>query len=151
MLNIQWNGVTATTPSGKAAALSNRFYPIVEADLIDLTDYEFIGRTLIELHIACTVTEWEVFTALRRAKPDKCLGIDEIPNWFLHAMGELLIQALTTLINQCWAAEYYLKQFQAACTIVLQKPDKPDYTDLGAWRPIALLSTLGKTIESIMA
>jgi hypothetical protein len=57
MPNIQWNGVTATTPSGKAVALSNRFYPIVEADLTDLTDYEFIGRTPMELHIACTVTE----------------------------------------------------------------------------------------------
>jgi hypothetical protein len=65
----------------------------------------------MELHIACTVTEWEVFTALRRAKPNKCLRIDEILNRFLHTIGELLIQALTALINQCWAAEYYLKQF----------------------------------------
>ena len=38
-----------------------------------------------------------------------------------------------------------------ACTIVLRKPSKPDYSDLGAWRPIALLSTLGKIIEMLLA
>jgi hypothetical protein len=129
-------------------------------DLIDLTDLtnpisstgrEFTDRVQTELYIDCTTTKWEVHKALKRAKPDKSLGIDEIPNRFLHAMGELLIQALTVLINQCWAAEYYPKQFRAARTIVLRKLDKLDYTDLGAWRLIALLSTLGKTMESIMA
>jgi hypothetical protein len=38
MPNLQWNRVTATTASEKAAALRNRFFPIVEADLMDLTD-----------------------------------------------------------------------------------------------------------------
>ena len=66
-------------------------------------------------------------------------------------MGELLVQALTTLLNQCWAVEHYPKQFRAACTIVLCKPSRLDYSDLGAWRPIALLSTLGKVFETVMA
>jgi hypothetical protein len=41
----------------KAVVLSNRFYLIVEANFIDLIDYEFISRTLIELCIAYTVTK----------------------------------------------------------------------------------------------
>jgi hypothetical protein len=100
-------------------------------------------------------TEWEVHAAFKKAKPDKCPGIDEIPNRFLQAMGEPLVQALTALINQCWAAEYFPKRFRTARTIVIRKPSKPDkqldYLDLGAWRPIALLSTLGKVIEIVMA
>ena len=67
------------------------------------------------------------------------------------AMGRQLAQALSTLLNKCWAAEYYPKQFRTARTIVLRKPDKQDYSDPGAWRPIALLSTLGKVFESVMA
>ena len=55
------------------------------------------------------------------------------------------------LLNRCWAAEYYPKQFRTARTIVLRKPDKQDYSDPGAWRLIALLSTLGKVFESVMA
>ena len=38
-----------------------------------------------------------------------------------------------------------------AYTIVLRKPSKLDYSDPGAWRPIALLSTLGKVIETLVA
>jgi hypothetical protein len=34
---------------------------------------------------------------------------------------------------------------------VLRKPSKPDYSDPGAWRPIALLSTLGKVVEALAA
>ena len=34
---------------------------------------------------------------------------------------------------------------------MLRKPQKPDYTDPGAWRPIALLSTIGKLIETLAA
>ena len=69
-------------------------------------------------------------------------------------MGQPLVQALSTLLNRCWAAEYYPKQFRTARTIVLRKPDtsdKRDYSDPGAWRPIALLSTLGKVFESVIA
>jgi hypothetical protein len=100
----------------------------------------------MELHIARTATEWEAYTALKRAKPDKCPGMDEIPNRFLS-----LIQALIALISQCWAVEYFPRRFRTARTIVLGKPSKPDYSDPGAWRPIALLSTLGKIVESVMA
>jgi hypothetical protein len=66
-------------------------------------------------------------------------------------MREPPVQALTALLNQCWAAEYFPKRFRAARTIVLRKPNKPDYSDPGAWRPIALKSTLGKVMESVMA
>ena len=53
-----------------------------------------------------------------------------------------------TAVNK---VNYYPKRFRAACTIVLRKPSKPDYSDPGAWRPIALLSTLGKIIETLLA
>jgi hypothetical protein len=66
-------------------------------------------------------------------------------------MREPLIHALTAVLNQCWAAEYYPKRFHATRKIVLRKPSRPDYSDIGAWRSTALLSTLRKVIESVMA
>ena len=33
---------------------------------------------------------------------------------------------------------------------MLRKPSKPDYTDPKAYRPIALLNTLGKALEAII-
>lgn len=40
---------------------------------------------------------------------------------------------------------------QTANTMALKKPGKEDYTTPKAYRPIALLNTLGKAVESIMA
>ena len=82
-------------------------------------------------------------------KPDKCPGADDIPNRFLQAMGEPLIKALQGLAAAVLKASYYPKSLRAARTIVLRKPSKPDYADPGAWRPIALLSTIGKVIETL--
>ena len=88
---------------------------------------------------------------VQKVKPDKCLGLDEIPNRFLKAMGEPLIKALQALITAVIKVNHYLIRFRAARTIVLQKPSKPDYADPGAWRPIALLSILGKVVETLLA
>ena len=66
-------------------------------------------------------------------------------------MGEPLVKALQALITVVFKVNYYPKRFRAACTIVLWKPSKLDYSNPGAWRPIALLSTLGKVIETLAA
>jgi hypothetical protein len=55
------------------------------------------------------------------------------------------------LITAVFRVSYYPKSFCAACTIVLRKLSKPDYSDPGAWQLIALLSTLGKIIETLAA
>ena len=46
---------------------------------------------------------------------------------------------------------YHPKPFRSANTIVLRKPSKPDYTQAKAYRPIALLDTLGKALEKAVA
>ncbi|KFA55196.1 hypothetical protein S40293_09951 [Stachybotrys chartarum IBT 40293] len=43
------------------------------------------------------------------------------------------------------------KQWRHAKIIPLKKPDKADYTIAKAWRPISLLSTLSKVLESVVA
>jgi hypothetical protein len=97
------------------------------------------------------VTSAEVQAIVRKIKPDKCPGTDEIPNRFLQAMGVPLVRALQALITAVFKVNYFPERFRAARTIVLRKPSKPDYSDPGAWRPIALLSTLGKVIETLAA
>ena len=46
---------------------------------------------------------------------------------------------------------YHPKAFRTAITVVLKKPGKPSYSDPAAYRPIALLNTLGKVLEAIIA
>ena len=58
MPNLHWNGSLRTTVNKKAAALQERFYPTVAADLADIIDLTLVGGTLAtELQIDCTVAE----------------------------------------------------------------------------------------------
>lgn len=46
---------------------------------------------------------------------------------------------------------YHPMQWKQAIIIILRKPNKPDYSIPGAYRPISLLNTLGKLLEAVMA
>jgi hypothetical protein len=104
-----------------------------------------------ELEMEQRVVADDIRAVLRSVKPDKCPGADEIPNRFLQAMGEPLVKAMQSLITAVIKLSYFPQRFRSARTIVLRKPRKPDYSDPGAWRPIALLSTIGKLIETLLA
>ena len=63
----------------------------------------------------------------------------------------MLALILAWIFTACLAIRYYLRTFKKLITVVLQKPQKPDYTKLGAYRLITLLNTLAKTLEAIVA
>jgi retron-type reverse transcriptase len=62
-----------------------------------------------------------------------------------------MAEAIAQLATACWKLGHYPQQYKDARTITLRKLEKPKYSDPGAWRPIALLSTIGKVIETLIA
>ena len=58
---------------------------------------------------------------------------------------------LTSLFNTCITYGYCLNHFKVAETVSLCKPGKEDYTETKSYCPVALLSTLGKILEKIIA
>jgi hypothetical protein len=125
---------------------------VVEADLSDIRDTLFQDSTFQNsIEIPRLATAEEVSGLLKARKPYKAPGNDRIPNSFLRVMGPKLAEAVAQLVNACWALGHFLARFKEARTVVLRKPRKPSYSEPGAWRPIALLNTIGKLIESLMA
>lgn len=55
------------------------------------------------------------------------------------------------LYNASLFLEYYPCHFRKSTTLALRKPNKEDYTDSKAYRPIALTNTVGKALEAIIA
>ena len=151
MLDMQQQGTTYSTIEGKAKALYRRFYSNVEANIsnVELGLHQLGVRE--ELEIEQQVIADDIQAVLQSIKPNKCPRADEIPNCFLQAIGELLVKAMQSLIIAVIKLSYFLQRFWLIQTIVLQKPRKPNYLDLGAQRPIALLSTIGKLIETLLA
>ena len=58
---------------------------------------------------------------------------------------------MAALTKACWDKAYWPKKFRQACTVAIRKQGKDDYSLPNAWRPIALLSTVGKVIEAVIA
>ena len=87
---------------------------------------------------------------LKSLPNDKAPGPDAILNRLLKYCKALELP-LATLFTACLQTHYHPRAFKVSHTIVLRKPQKPSYNTPKAYRPIALLNTIGKVLEKIMA
>lgn len=76
-------------------------------------------------------------------------GQDNVHNRCLKNYTELLIKHLTELFNQILIQGYIPKSWKQANIILLLKPNK-DKKNPSSYRPISLLSCLGKLLEKII-
>ena len=81
----------------------------------------------------------------------KAPGPDGIINKALHIISPQITPHLTRVFNQSLQLGYCPLYFRESSTIVLRKPGKHDYTVPKAYRPIALLNTIGKIMDAIIA
>jgi len=96
----------------------------------------------------------------QRAAIKKALGIDGIPYKVLKKAilttngtsfnpNLRLLGWLYAIFNASAKLGYYLIHFRDSLIVALLKPKKLAYK-VGFYRPIALLSTIGKTIEGVI-
>jgi hypothetical protein len=58
---------------------------------------------------------------------------------------------LLKIFNATVHISYHPRAWKEAITLALQKLNKEDYTAVEAYRPIALLNTIGKLLELVMS
>jgi ribonuclease HI len=141
-------GTTVTTTDDKARAFKEIFYPPVrQADLSD------IGLTESPPPICedTPITTEEIQAAIAHPPPLKSPGPDGIPNLILQRIGRPLSIILVRVFNACLQLGYHPQHFRMQETSIIRKPQKPDYGVAKAYRPIALLNTMGKILETVMA
>lgn len=144
---VKPDGGLAQRPQEKAEVLRQTFFPPPPAaDLSDIDDYEYPPEI-----DGPDITMPEIEKAIRKAAPNKAPGADGITNGILHQTLDVLLPHLHRLFNACFRLGYCPKHFKEAVTVVLRKPGKDDYTQPKSYRPIALLSTLGKAMEAVIA
>ena len=93
----------------------------------------------------------QVTDTLRQLKDYKACGPDGIPNEVYKHNARLLAPILLRLFRATFSLEYYPQQWKISNTVILRKPQKPDYTQPGAYRPIALLNCISKILSSCVA
>jgi len=140
-------GEEVTEPEEKAELLQATFFPTPpEADLDDIPGYVYPDPVPMP-----PVTKRELQEAILRASVNKAPGPDGIPNQILHLALPQLLPLLLPLYNLCMEHSHHCEAFRHSVTVVLRKPNKSDYQQAKAYRPVALLNTLGKALESVIA
>ena len=146
----QTNGELAETVEAKAAAFQQAFFPQPpDADLTDIDNFEYPSNP-IEFP---EITHHEIVEAVQSAPAGKAPGEDTIPNSFWHKVIQIpvVLNTLHQLYNACVRIGYNPAHFQRSITVVLRKPGDRDYQFAKSYRPVALLNTIAKFLESIIA
>jgi Reverse transcriptase (RNA-dependent DNA polymerase) len=139
---------TVTDLQGKLRAFKESFFPEPrKADLSDIRNSTYPEPVTTEQEIH----EQEVYKALHWVNANKAPGPDQIPNSVLKAIKDWLVPRLVTIFNASLRLGYHPRSWKRAITLALRKPRKGNYSFLKAYRPIALLNTMGKLLETVIA
>ncbi|OAQ57981.1 reverse transcriptase [Purpureocillium lilacinum] len=93
----------------------------------------------------------EIEEKVMAAKPWKAPGEDGLPAIVWKKLWHVVKYRVWTLFDSSIRDGVVPHQWRTAKIIPLKKPERGDYTVAKAWRPISLLSTLGKVLEVVVA
>ncbi|CAO1624999.1 unnamed protein product [Jaminaea pallidilutea] len=143
----------AATAEAKEAVLRNKFFPD-SAQLPPQSSHTSADSGEQSAWQWQKLTGREVQHRIARSKKDTAPGTDGI-TWSAHrilaAEWPNYCYILAGIFNACLEAGVHPAAFKRARTIVLRKPNKPDYSSPGAYRPITLLPTTAKLLEALVA
>ena len=146
----------AADAASKDEAFRHRFWKTTSDDKSIGVDqsYEFLpdeqkSQPAIESELGQSTSAKELEMLIKKLKLRREPGFDIIPNEFLRLGKGVLIPILLHLFNACLAFSYVPPAFKADKTHVVPKKGRP-LEDPGNWRPIALISTIGKLLEKVM-
>ncbi|XP_045504439.1 uncharacterized protein LOC123701072 [Colias croceus] len=145
------------SPEQSAELLAQTFYP---RDTVDSeTEHQTLVRNLSENRKSTDIedlsaddppfTAAELETVLNRLNPKKAPGPDGLTADICTAAIRCDREVFLALANKCLALEHFPKQWKVAHVCIIRKPGKDDYTHPKSYRPIGLLSVLGKIVEKL--
>lgn len=139
---------TLATDKGEQAELLFQGTSVVNniCDVSDVPDIPLGDEENEHPHI----TDYEVEEVLKRLPAKRAKGGDGTSKEILKLAKSLLLPYLVSIFNACLKHSHFPRVWRTATTAVLRKHDKEDYSEAGAYRPIALWSCLGKVFETVI-
>jgi ribonuclease HI len=137
----------ATSNEDKSNALAKSFFPPPPATpIVPISCYPKPDNLYFSYF-----SKDQIRLAARKLDAYKAPGPDGIPNIVLKECIDVLVDHLYYIFRAIFELETYPEEWKESITVVLRKPGKPSYEEPKAYRPIALLNTLGKLFSSIVA
>ncbi|OQD68712.1 hypothetical protein PENANT_c297G01221, partial [Penicillium antarcticum] len=143
---VRADGTTTADHMEQAEELLSKFFPPLPDNIEDegaRPQREPVEMPAINLE--------EVERQLLAAKSWKAPGEDGLPAIVWKMTWPTVKYRVLELFQASLAEGSLPRQWRHAKIIPLKKPNKENYTIAKAWRPISLLATLGKILESVVA
>ncbi|GBO45706.1 putative RNA-directed DNA polymerase from transposon X-element, partial [Araneus ventricosus] len=91
----------------------------------------------------------EIQAIIKKINPKKATGPDGIPNKALKMIPPNLLTCITKVFNKCLLHHYFPPSWKIAHVLMFPKPGQ-NHKLPGNYRPISLLSNLGKIYEKVI-
>jgi hypothetical protein len=140
------DGSLTTSNSEQAEQLLATFFPALPENVEDEGDRP--QRQPVPMP---ELTVEEIECCLMKTKPWKAAGEDGLPAGVWRQVWPAVKESVRHLFQTSLDTGTLPQQWKIAKIVPLKKPNKDDYTRAKAWRPISLLSTLGKLLEAVVA
>jgi hypothetical protein len=124
------------------------FSKTIETDLNDMTNFSY--RDVV-VKTTFLISKNEIRQIIKKCKFDSVSSSNEISNCILKILIKKLFSFLTNLFRICVEHDYHLLCFREVNIIILKNSNKSNYTDFKTYRLIALLNTIDKAFEFIIA
>jgi len=102
-------------------------------------------------HVEPDFSMEELHKAIHKLRPRRAPGPDNIPSEVLKNLNQTNLTSLLEILNGCWRNGEFPKVWKHARIVIIRKAGDRDWTDPSSYRPISLLSVLGKTYERLVA
>jgi hypothetical protein len=143
---LRADGTTTTDHKGQAEELLTTFFPPLP-EIID-DEGTRLERAPVEMP---AITMEEIERQLLAAKSWKVPGEDGLPVIVWKMAWPTVKDRVLDLFQASLEEGTLSTQWRHAKIIPLKKPNKENYSIAKAWRPISLLATLGKILQSVVA